>query len=93
MSSLWTPESGSRKCKSIFTGFSTQSAWSLNEYVTKLKRVADYIKKTSIAELDQMPNRYIHAMYYMAYQQNVWDREHPKEAEQRMMGEALSGAL
>lgn len=40
-----------------------------------------------------MPNRYIHSMYYMAYQQNVWDKQHPQEAEQRMMGEALSSAL
>ena len=40
-----------------------------------------------------MPHRYIHTYYYMYYQQVMWDKEHPEEAEPRQMGEALMQEL
>ena len=55
-----------------------------------LKTVADFVKRTTIAELDQMPYRYVHALYYEMYKKNEYDKAHPKEAEASAMGEALS---
>lgn len=55
--------------------------------------VADYFKRVTIGELMNMPNRYIHAMWKPSYEQVLYDKMHPKEAEQRQMGEALSNLM
>ena len=36
-----------------------------------------------------MPNRYIHAIWKLAYEQSMFDKAHPEEAQNRLMGEAL----
>ena len=56
----------------------------------KLRAIADFVKRTTIAELDNMPYRYIQSLYYELYKKNEYDKAHPKEAEASAMGEALS---
>ena len=59
----------------------------------KLRAVADFVKRTTIGELDKMPNRYVHTLYYEVYKKTEYDKAHPKEAEERQMGEALGEGL
>ena len=40
-----------------------------------------------------MPNRYVHTLYYEVYKKTEYDKAHPKEAEERQMGEALGEGL
>lgn len=40
-----------------------------------------------------MPNRYVHSMYYDVYKQAIYDQAHPKEAQDRALGEGLSELL
>ena len=40
-----------------------------------------------------MPNHYVHTLYYQLYLKTEYDKKHPKEAEQRAMGEVLSDGL
>ena len=54
---------------------------------------ADHVKRITIGELNSLPNRYIHSYWKMAYDQMIWDEKHPKEAQSRMMGEALAQEL
>ena len=54
---------------------------------------ADFNKRTTIGELNNLPNRYIHAMWKPAYEQYIYDKLHPKEAEKRKTNEALANAL
>lgn len=56
----------------------------------KLRAVADFVKRTTIGELDNMPNRYVHSLYYELYKKTEYDKAHPKEAEAAAMGEGLS---
>lgn len=58
-----------------------------------LRAIADFVKRTTIAELDQMPYRYINALYYQLYQKIEYDKAHPKEAEEEAMGNALGEGL
>ena len=55
-----------------------------------MKLVADYTKHTTIGELHKLPNYIVHTLWYMWYGQLMYDKKHPKEAEGRAMGEALS---
>ena len=93
MSSLWTGKSRTEKSVSNVNGFSTQSVGSFSEYLRKLKVVAEYVKKTTIGELDQLPNRLIHTYYYLNYKQMLYDEKHPEEAKNRATAEILSGGL
>lgn len=61
--------------------------------MTRLIEIAGVARKTTIGELLVMPYRYLHSLYYLLYQRQEYDRKHPKEAEQRMQGEALQEAL
>lgn len=58
-----------------------------------MKLVADYAKHTTIGELHMLPNFIVHTLYHEWYLQLMYDKAHPKEAEQRAMGEALSGMV
>ena len=55
-----------------------------------LKAIADFVKRTTIAELDNMPYRYVNALYHELYLKNEYDKAHPEEARAEAMGEALS---
>jgi len=56
--------------------------------------VADYVKHTTIGELHSgLPNYIVHSYYKEWYLQLMYDKKHPKEAEQRAMGEALGGMM
>lgn len=59
----------------------------------KLRSVADLVRKTTIGELDQMPNRYVHALYYEVYKRAEYEKDHPKEAESRAFAEGMSDLL
>ena len=59
----------------------------------KLRAVADFVKRTTIGELDNMPNRYVHSLYYELYKKTEYDKAHPKEAEAQAMGNALGDGL
>ena len=52
--------------------------------------MADFVKRTPIGELDNMPNRYVHTLYYELYKKTEYDKAHPKEAEAEAMGNAFS---
>ena len=54
---------------------------------------ADFVKRISIGELNNFPNRFIHSYWKRAFEQMKYDELHPKEAEQRHMGEALAETL
>lgn len=55
-----------------------------------LKAVADFVKRATITELDNMPYRYVNAFYHEMYLKNEYDKAHPEEAKAEAMGEALS---
>ena len=40
-----------------------------------------------------MPNHYVHTLYYQLYLKTEYDKKHPKEAEQKAMGEVLGEGL
>ena len=58
-----------------------------------LRAVADFVRKTTIMELDQMPFRYLNTLYYQLYQKSEYDKAHPKEAEESAMSNVLGEGL
>ena len=58
-----------------------------------MRAIADYVKRTTIGELDKMPNRYVHTLYYQLYKKAEYDKAHPKEAEASAMSDALGEGL
>jgi hypothetical protein len=58
-----------------------------------LRAIADFVKRTTIAELDQMPNHYVHTLYHQLWLKTEYDKKHPKEAEEKAMGNVLAEGL
>ena len=78
------------KPDSVITGFFTQSVGSFSDYLSKLKVCVDYLKgRSTIGEMDMLPNRFNHTLYYKNYQHQLYLSKNPKQAEAEATNEAL----
>jgi hypothetical protein len=60
----------------------------------KLRISADFLKgRITFGELDGLPNRYSHTIYYLNYLHELDLKKHPQQAKDEAMADALQGMI
>lgn len=84
MSEVWSCQSRIWSDESCKYGFYTQSTRSFSEYLSKLKSVVDFVRRTSVREMAELPNQYLHGYY-----KKMFDAMNDPEKMKQMQGAAM----